>query len=178
MQTGAGTGHTTCPHIPQFLPHTTFHHQVIPFSSCLVCQLCPSIPPCSVRQRQSLASAGQDPAIIEHVQGSESILASAWHLPPGTYWLPFPSMSQEPELKTNLTITAQRNKQSPHSSDIPLTLADQQEPLHFPWWHQASDWWSYDAARLGSSELRPPPPLILYPCYAGPYYPTPSLTPG
>ena len=95
-----------------------------------------SVHPCSVRQGQGLASAGQDPAIIEHVQGSASFSASAWHLPPGTYWLPFPSMSQEPELKTNLTITAQQNKhQSPHSSDIPLTLADQQEPagsLTFP----------------------------------------------
>ena len=66
------------------------------------------------------ASAGQDPAIIEHVQGSASS-TSACHLPPGTYWLHFPfSRRLEPELKTGLTITAQRTKQPSllrHSSD-------------------------------------------------------------
>ena len=75
--------------------------------------LLPCLPTLSIHPTMfcpGAASAGQDPAIIEHVQGSAS-LSSAWHLRPGTYWLPFPSRWLEPELKTGLTITAQRKNQ-------------------------------------------------------------------
>ena len=103
------TGHTldpTCPHnIPQFLlPHTTFHHRIS--SSCLVRQLCP--PPCSVQGR---SSAGQDLAIIEHVQGSAS-LATAWRLQSrNLQLLPCCATKLQPGQKSHLTITVQRNSQ-------------------------------------------------------------------
>ena len=74
----AGTGRTldpTWPHIPQFHPNdynmSSLHKILKPW---------PSVPAsCPVQH----LPAGQDPAIIEHVQGSASFV-SAWHLTPGT----------------------------------------------------------------------------------------------
>ena len=100
------------------------------------------------------ASAGQDPAIIEHVQGSAS-LTGAWHFPPGTYWLPTKEAPARGEKVTSLSL--HRETSSPHSSDIPpiprsagvcsLTVAGD----HFPWWRLPATASASDAARLGSS---------------------------
>ena len=131
--------HTTSPNFFSLIQHsiTASHPPVLSANSAH------PPPPCSVQGR---SSAGQDLAIIEHVQGSAS-LATAWRLQSrNLQLLPCCATKLQPGQKKHLTITVQRNSQPslPHHPSDPEISRN-----HFPWWRLPAT--GCDAARLRSS---------------------------